>query len=329
MREEKLNKYRQGKFILKEKHIFAKNNLEIIRNHLLSKYNLVGGSERVQNKDSSVPKKVWEKINSYSDFAEVNEFVERDGTPNNDTIEDLITKGMGEVGELLVKNDDPVFKDLMVADKNLVEEFSKYKDLASENYTGLKDKDKVKAELLKIQKSLFNLQVKIIFSKLRSIKNVDITPLLSVINKKIEAMNNYIEEQERLFEVGGDKEGNNDVKRNINQNKTPIINQNETQIKQDTTLTPNAPETTQVTTPETPKKSDKIFDDNEKSFVEDAYININNPLDGNAEVTNDEIQEIEKALESNPNILKKFKNKISEIKREKGKVIVNDLTDMY
>jgi len=192
MRPEKLNKYRNGNFELNSKHIFAQKNLENIRNYLLTTHNLFGGS--------NVPQPVKDDISNHNELYEKSDF---------EALENQIKSGMAGLPELLVKSDDPVFNELMNADKQLIDEFNKYRDLASQNYDGLEKKEEVKKELLKIQKSLFNLQVKIIFSKLRKIKNADITPLLNVINLKIETMNKYIEEQERKFDESSSAQTSN------------------------------------------------------------------------------------------------------------------------
>ena len=62
-------------------------------------------------------------------------------------------------------------------------------------------------ELLRIQKGLFELQVKIIFSKLKKITTecnnlspVNVTKLFTVIREKVEFMNQYIEEKEKEYE---------------------------------------------------------------------------------------------------------------------------------
>ena len=124
---------------------------------------------------------------------------------------EAITKEMASMkDDMLVNSDAAVFKDLMRVDEEIVNIFTEYQDLSkSKQYIGLKNPEEVKKNLLNIQKSLFNLQVKIIFSKLRKIKKSDINPLLNIINKKIEAMNSYIEEQENEF----DKDDEDDAKK--------------------------------------------------------------------------------------------------------------------
>lgn len=205
MRPEKLEKYRNGNFELKSKHIFAQQNLKNIRNYMINTYDLIGGS--------GAPQAVIDKLG-------FNEML--DG-PQFDDLQTIIKTGMAQLPELLVKSEDKVFEELMDADKQLIEEFYKYKDLASQNYEGLDKKEQVKSELLKIQKSLFNLQVKIIFSKLRKIKHADITPLLGIINKKIEAMNNYIQEQENKFEEGTIEPNNVVPSSNVQQQSTSNV----------------------------------------------------------------------------------------------------------
>jgi hypothetical protein len=101
----------------------------------------------------------------------------------------------------LIKVNSKIFNQLMNADRELINEFRVWSEIDS-NKNGLNITPTLKSELIKIQKNLFNLQVKIIFSKLKKVsKDVDITPLLSVINKKIFAMNNYMEEQEKEIEI--------------------------------------------------------------------------------------------------------------------------------
>lgn len=181
MKIEKLEKYRKGNFVLKHEHLTAQRKLIHIRNLITRRFNLVGGDR----------KPVVEKLN----------LINKDEFMNDNTVADIITNitsNMQDEG-LLVEADQQVFKELMAADQALVTEFKNYESLDSQNYNGLENPEKVKEELLNIQKSLFNLQVKIIFSKLKKITKVDITPLLSVINNKINRMNNYIEKQEEIF----------------------------------------------------------------------------------------------------------------------------------
>lgn len=181
MKIEKLEKYRKGNFVLKHEHLTAQRKLIHIRNLITRRFNLVGGDR----------KPVVEKLN----------LINNDEFMNDNTVADIITNitsNMQDEG-LLVDADQKVFEELMAADRALVTEFKNYESLDSQNYNGLENPEKVKEELLNIQKSLFNLQVKIIFSKLKKITKVDITSLLSVINNKINKMNNYIEKQEEIF----------------------------------------------------------------------------------------------------------------------------------
>jgi hypothetical protein len=181
MKIEKLEKYRKGNFVLKHEHLTAQRKLIHIRNLITRRFNLVGGDR----------KPVVEKLN----------LINKDEFMNDNTVADIITNitsNMQDEG-LLVDADQQVFQELMAADRALVTEFKNYESLDSQNYNGLENPEKVREELLNIQKSLFNLQVKIIFSKLKKITKVDITPLLSVINNKINRMNNYIKIQEEIF----------------------------------------------------------------------------------------------------------------------------------
>lgn len=181
MKIEKLEKYRKGNFVFTYKHLYAQKKLKHIRKLITSKFNLVGGGREP----------VVDQLSKIEGFIK---------EPTVEGIIKNITNNMKDEG-LLVESDQQVFKELMDADKALVKEFDFYESLGSENYNGLEKPEKVKEELLNIQKSLFNLQVKIIFSKLKKITKVDITPLLGVINNKINKMNNYIEKQEEIFAV--------------------------------------------------------------------------------------------------------------------------------
>jgi len=179
MKIEKIEKYRKGNFVFTYKHLYAQKKLKHIRKLITSKFNLVGGGrEPVVAQLSKI-----------------------EGFIKDDTVEEIIKNITNKMKDedLLVESDQLVFKELMDADKALVKEFENYESLDSQNYDGLENPNKVREELLNIQKSLFNLQVKIIFSKLKKITKVDITPLLGVINNKINKMNNYIEKQEEIF----------------------------------------------------------------------------------------------------------------------------------
>jgi len=184
MNQEKLNKYRNGNFVLQNKHIYAKNRIKQIIKYISNKYNLTGGAK------FTTVDAIKNNINSKTDFYSTEEFGD---------IQTSIANEMEKIPLLLVNNKDSVFTDLMKADEELVTEFKKFVDINNANFDGLAKKEETKKQLLDMQKSLFNLQVKIIFSKLRKIKHVDITPLLNVINNKILKMNNYIKKQEEIY----------------------------------------------------------------------------------------------------------------------------------
>jgi hypothetical protein len=269
MRPEKLNKYRNGNFELNSKHIFAQKNLENIRNYLLIYNNLLGGS--------NVPQPVKDDISNHNELYEKSEF---------EALENQIKTGMAGLPELLVKQDDPVFNELMNADKQLIDEFNKYRDLASQNYDGLEKKEEVKKELLKIQKSLFNLQVKIIFSKLRKIKNADITPLLNVINVKIETMNKYIEEQERKFDESSSAQANNNQSQQTSNQSQQTSNQSQ-QTSNQSQSTSNQSQSTSNQSQQTSNQSQQTSNQSQstsKILTKDEFINKINDLTAKGEI---------------------------------------------
>jgi len=189
MTPDKLNKYRKGNFELKSKHIYAKKKLENIRDYILLSHNLVGGSIFV---DATT------KINEVIDQIDK---VEVTTDVNFKDIKEIILNTMNSNKKnLLINNEDEaVFKELIEADENLTNTFNSYRNINDNNYDGIDDAGAIQNLLINIQKNLFKLQAKIIFSSLKKIKKANVTNLFELINKKIEAMNNYINKQEDIY----------------------------------------------------------------------------------------------------------------------------------
>jgi len=189
MTPDKLNKYRKGNFELKSKHIYAKKKLENIRDYILLSHNLVGG-----NYDKSTFKNNTDII---ADL--INDNVNITNTTSFELIKNKITEFIDKNQNILLDSSNNILTNLITADTTLTDTFNKYKSNNNGIMDNVKDKDKVIIMLNNIQKNLFNLQAKIIFSSLKKIKEVDITELVTVINEKITAMNNYIVEQEKAY----------------------------------------------------------------------------------------------------------------------------------
>ncbi len=191
MKIEKLNKCKLGNFELKPKHIYAKNKLNNIVNILIKKYiNQSGGAQETVNKNN-----LLEHINKNGDKSD------------NFYTEDDLTKLINHIRtQFQLQNNDPTtikelnleFDELMKIDKEMNDEFIKAHDI----YTSplIVDADKVKQILIKIQKQLFNLQVNIIFTKLKKIKKIAILPIFKVLEKKIENMNTYMNKLSSEFD---------------------------------------------------------------------------------------------------------------------------------
>jgi hypothetical protein len=193
MNEYKLNKYRNGNFILQNKHIYAQNKLEKIRDSLLNKYTLYGGA--MTSKQPSLRVTTRDGLNNF--ISTQPDFL------NSEELQRIITKiteyfKSDQGQQLLINNDtNTEFRSLIQTNDDLIKEFEKYRDINNAEYIGLENAPAVKEELLKIQKNLLILQIKIIFSKLRKIKKSNITPLLQGIEKEILLMTRYIDAQEK------------------------------------------------------------------------------------------------------------------------------------
>jgi small subunit ribosomal protein S19 len=212
MKINKLEKYMLGNFELKDKHIYAFNKLRKIRVNLL---NQLGGKQIELNSKMELFNNNRSKIDTNS---LENEF------KTNDKIKDLIEKIKNEATNAGVIFNETEFDDLMEIDKTMLKYFNEFQSITSSpdfinldtgaafkyeikdgKYVITRDKDgnpiregenNLMTELLKIQKSMFDLQVKLIFSKLVKIKTecegaspVNVTKLFTVIRQKVEAMN--------------------------------------------------------------------------------------------------------------------------------------------
>jgi hypothetical protein len=208
MTSDKLNKYKKGNFELKSKHIYAKKKLENIRDYILLSHNLVGGA---------VPDQITEMIinpkkNDYDDDDEINIDHKSDKSDKVKYFQNLQEKIKTEMKteknvKLLIKSDNVQFKNIMEADEDIVKVFDDFINLSN---MGNEKKGEVGKLLFNIQKSLFNLQAKIIFSSLKKVDDIDVKPLLNVIEQKINAMNDYIDKQEKLFNETTNDENSED-----------------------------------------------------------------------------------------------------------------------
>uniref|UniRef100_A0A6C0D933 Uncharacterized protein n=1 Tax=viral metagenome TaxID=1070528 RepID=A0A6C0D933_9ZZZZ len=203
MKLERLEKYKRGNFVLTDKHIYIQNKLVKIRDHIIKRklFGLTGGADTtIKSAKQGAKDYLEEKFDNYNvmDEKQINDEKIFD---NYNELEQTLKQQMQKSGQLLIKDGDDALKDLLKADEELINEFKKFNELAGSSYEGIPNAIGVKRELLKIQKSLFNLQVKLIFSQLRKVKSVDVAPLFATISKKIEAMNEFIEAQEKALEA--------------------------------------------------------------------------------------------------------------------------------
>ena len=190
MTPEKLYKYKN--FKLKSKHIYAKKKLENIMNNILLN-KLYGGA---------VPDTITTQINKFFNEEMIEE---KNGIfdTNIDGVTDAFIQQLNHFDSILPDNDESkhLLTTLISADTTLNNEFKQIKKIMKngnivDDNTGI---------LLKIQKSLFNLQAKIIFSSLTKIDKVNIQPLLEAFYDKFEAMNAYIQAQEDEFKKSDSK----------------------------------------------------------------------------------------------------------------------------
>lgn len=195
MNEYKLNKYRKGNFILKDKHIYAKNELEKIRDSLLNKYTLYGGS--ITSQPVSIRLSTQDDMNTY--INNLDDFLDLTTLETIiKTIKDFFNSDQGK--QLLINSDqNEEFKSLIESNSELIKEFEKYRDINNAEYIGLEDPIGVKTKLLKIQKNLVILVIKVLLSKLRKIKKSNMIPLFEGIEKQILYINKFINAQEEIL----------------------------------------------------------------------------------------------------------------------------------
>ena len=186
MHIKKLEKYKKGNFKLKEKHIYAQTKIKKIINHILNK-NLIGGSNDITNIRRRITDTVTTTLVDKSSLTMAD--IEKYNA--------AIFKEYKTISRDLTDMERESLTQLIDADKALIGEFNKYQNLQSENYDNFDKPEEMRYTLLKMQKSLFDLQIKILFKKANKInQKVNITPLLKVITDKIEAMNKHIESEE-------------------------------------------------------------------------------------------------------------------------------------
>jgi len=271
MTPDKLIKYRKGNFELKSKHIYAKQKLENIRDNILLSSNLVGG-----NLFKSATQKIDNKIEE--------EFIKKDR--NTDIVFDDIAKLIIETMEtnknnLLINNDEEkVFKDLIKADTELTNVFNDYRNIDNQKYDNIDEADIIQKLLINIQKNLFKLQAKIIFSSLKKIKKANVTNLFTQINNKIELMNNYINKQEEKY---NEKQDTSDAKATPeakailedkgtpNYEDTPVAEDKDTPVAEDKD-TPVAEDKDTSDAKDTPVVEAKTTADDKSLFYIDNYI---------------------------------------------------------
>jgi hypothetical protein len=231
MKENKLLKYTSGNCKVTNKHIIIYNKLEYIKKKIIKKlFNNIGGA--------NPPKKQIIK-------SQIEHFDESRRALN--TKVDLILKDLNstqeEQNELIRsirtefdKNNVPpnAITELLTADTELVSGFREFNNIisklgdrldtgAGENNEGGKQ---LIEELVAIQQGLFKLQIKIIFNKLKEIQieceekiadPINVTKLFTLIRKKVDAMNNFMDLQKQSLST-------DQIKPLDNSGSEPIIN---------------------------------------------------------------------------------------------------------
>lgn len=227
MKIDKFEKYKRGDFKLTNKHLFEQQKLIKLRNYIIRKNNLfnlinqdrrtniIGGADvgeptifnhiiNMENNTDYIRRDVQTELKTDDD-----EFIQ---IHNLESVFNKLRSVFKNSNDLLKPDDINLLEDLIETDKQLTNEFIKYNDFRNAEFNGLKDPYKIRNTLIKIQKGLFDLQVKTIFNKLKQFRKilqeraeadstnqelqVDINPLLEAIEKKITALNNYIEKQD-------------------------------------------------------------------------------------------------------------------------------------
>ena len=187
-----LEKYKNGNFILTNKHIYAQNRLNQIKSLLLQQ---IGGAS------GGVSNPIKGEIEIYEN-ARI--FLNEEINKRNENFKNIIDLIKIQSKKYKIEDID----DLIKADDDLNVQFIEFvKPYNLKNYNNDDNDDNIKKQLIQIQKGLYKLQVKIIFQKLKTIEEktkipeqkVNITKLLEVINTKIETMNTYIDKKENTL----------------------------------------------------------------------------------------------------------------------------------
>ena len=217
MKENKLLKYTSGNCKITNKHMIIYNKLEHIKKKIIKKlFNHIGGGDSVDSikgkKDSKIEHfnesrtKIQTKIDTV-----LNSLTSSDKQQNE--LINLIQEEFN-TNQLASSNIETLLK----ADKELVSGFKEFNTLISEyananvlditagdNNVGGKP---LLEELIAIQQGLFKVQIKIIFNKLKAIETdckqiksnpINITKLFTLIRKKVDAMDTFLEEQKNLI----------------------------------------------------------------------------------------------------------------------------------
>jgi hypothetical protein len=229
MKIDKLNKYKLGNFEIKPKHIYAKEKLTQIYNNILKqlKKNQHGGyDENELYNDNEARNKIQNKINdTYTtnfDFNDENTTEKLTGIINLIKQEHL--KKEADPKQIKIINED--FEELIRADEELVSIFDTSKEILESDL--IDDRNGLKNQLMNIQKGLFELQVKILFNKLKKIKKVNVTPIFEILNNKISSMNKYMNNLYEGYDEQVYKHDGNDgpVKRTTSAKKDQTISSN-------------------------------------------------------------------------------------------------------
>jgi hypothetical protein len=192
------NKYKLGNFVLKSKHIYAKEKLILIYNNILKELKKqYGGSIQDQiNVDEII-----NKLNTYID----NNF-SKEQILNKDRQREVLINGLVDqiktyfetytASGLYLTNYKlrSIIDNMMEIDKELNTFFENTINLINNNHSYFYDNERVKNILVKIQKELFKFQVKLIFSKIKKADRYkdNIIELLDNLRKKISIMNSYL-----------------------------------------------------------------------------------------------------------------------------------------
>lgn len=184
----KLDKYRLGNFELTEQHIYAKKKLTQIFNHILKK-NQIGGANVNDFRNEIISELESKEMKQLLESNDLEEIIEKMKT----------SFSKNQSNENAIKDLNKEFQDLIKADEELISTFKQATDIYTSDL--VVNKEGVKNILIKILKGLFDLQVKIIFTKLTKIKKIDVLPIFKVLDTKIEKMNGYINKLYTNFDI--------------------------------------------------------------------------------------------------------------------------------